>query len=144
MRKVVTIKLMTKRPYNSAKLNQKGEDYLFDVYGFNKGAQKKARYVDSLKKRPQERFKQLIAGYAQMNFKEDIEDVEDEDPEFQRIVKDGEGASKKINHKKLVSGFAKNLQQYSFTEKIKNLGGINNVRKSLLDSVQTVYGAKQK
>ena len=69
-----------------------------------------------------------------MNFKESVEEEVDEDPEFNRIVKQGESAPKS-KHQQIVSSFEKNLKQYSFTEKISRMGGIANVRKNLLTSV---------
>ena len=69
-----------------------------------------------------------------MNFKETIEEEIDEDPDFERIVKQGEDRCK-VKHKQVVSSFEKNLKQYSFKEKIDKMGGLGHVRKNLLASV---------
>ena len=69
-----------------------------------------------------------------MNFKETIEEEIDEDPDFERIVKQGEDRGK-VKHKQVVSSFEKNLKQYSFKEKIDKMGGLGHVRKNLLASV---------
>ena len=44
-----------------------------------------------------------------MNFKESVEEEVDEDPEFNRIVKQGESAPKS-KHQQIVSSFEKNLK----------------------------------